>query len=82
MLPYAYFECFKSVMDGTERRALTTEIVITSLVVFVGCYLILSNIGWPKAELPCFLVAFATLGGISLVYTKRVVDKGTVPTAE
>ena len=72
MLPYAYFECFKYILDGTERRALTTTIVNYALIAFVGTYFTLSAFHFQHPELPAFLLSFVVLGLSSLIFTERV----------
>ena len=72
MLPYAYFECFKYILDGTERRALTTTIVNYALIAFVGTYFTLSAFHFQHPELPAFLLSFVVLGVSSLIFTERV----------
>ena len=72
MLPYAYFECFKYILDGTERRALTTTIVNYALLAFVSVYFVLSALQLEHPELPAFLLSFVVLGVSSLVFTERV----------
>ena len=72
-LPYAYYRCFRGVVDGAFKRASNTWYSLASLAVFGLWVLLAQALGWPEPPLQAHLVSLLLLGGLTLWKVGRLV---------
>ena len=64
-LPYAFFRCFRGIVDGAFKSALNTRFSLLSLAAFGLWALLAYGLGWPQPALQGHLVGQLVLGGLT-----------------
>lgn len=74
ILPFSYFECLKSILDGSSRTAYTTVISSLAALSFLVSYKVFQNFHFEVPALPSLQVAGLTLGVGAVFFTYRVLN--------
>lgn len=65
-LPYAFYRCFRGIIDGAYKSALLTRFSVISLAAFGFWAALATALDWPEPALQAHLVGQSVLGGLTM----------------